>query len=647
VLPILNQIFFYPILVLSLSILTTCLIKGKLAVKISSILASIACVFMLILSINVLIYSNTYTQTYILRSFSPIVSKNFAIFRINIDNLSGLFVFVIGLIGFLTSIYSYKYMDRYSAEHLGFYSFNYSLFLLSMYMAVIVSDLFWFIVFWELMTLSSQFLVSFEKEKRKALWAGYKYFTITKIGSEFLIAGTLIIILLFNNYDTSYLNIKINSLHPIGFLAILFFFIGLAIKSAITPFHNWLPDAHPEAPSHVSALLSGVMIKIPVYMMIRLFYMFTSPNILWGIIVSTTGVITIIVGALYGLIQTDTKRLLAYSSIEQIGYIILGLGTSIILYSEKLYVLSLIALFGTLYHLINHALYKSALFLTAGSVVYSTGSRNMNKLGGLAKYMPYTSIAALIASLAIMGIPPLNGFMSKWSLYCSFFSAGGFPLIYGVFALFASSVTAGMFIKYYTTVFTRSTHRIKINENIKEAPLTMIVPQLFLVLLCIVFGLLPIIPYKIILPAITRIGPFENIFENTIYVGIGFIKYANVSMLYPLILLLAVTIPLLVLAILTSSPNRVEYDVWTCGSRIDKRLIHYPAQSYFREFRENFIEFYELSSKLYNLIVIRLPRITQKILLSIWLKSEDASCMFTLIVFILIIIIALLRWVQP
>ena len=204
-----------------------------------------------------------------------------------------------------------------------------------------------------------------------------------------------------------------------------------------------------------------------------------------------------------------------------------------------------------------------------------------------------------------------------------------------------------MFIKYYTTVFTRSTYRIKINENIKEVPLTMIVPQLFLALLCIVFGLLPIIPYKIILPAITRIGPFGNIFENTIYVGIGFIKYAGVSMLYPLILLLAVTIPLLVLAILTSSPNRVEYDVWTCGSRIDKRLIHYPAQSYFREFRENFIEFYELSSKLYNLFVVKIPRITQKILLSIWLKSEDASCMFTLILFILVLIVILLRWIQP
>jgi len=647
VLPIITQIFFYPIFILLLSILTTFFIKGRLAVKISSILAFIACVFMLILSINVLIYSTTYSYTCVLSSFSPVVSGNFAIFSIYIDNLSGLFVFVIGLIGFLASIYSYKYMDRYSTEHLGFYSLNYSLFLLSMYMAVIVSDLFWFIVFWELMTLSSQFLVSFEKEKRKALWAGYKYFTITKIGSEFLIVGTLIIILLFNNYDTSYLSIKIDSLHPLGFLAILFFFIGLAIKSAITPFHGWLPDAHPEAPSHVSALLSGVMIKIPVYMMIRLFYMFSSPSILWGVIVSTVGVVTIIVGALYGLIQADTKRLLAYSSIEQIGYIILGLGTSIILYSEKLYVLSLIALFGTLYHLINHALYKSALFLTAGSVIYSTGSRDMNKLGGLAKSMPYTSIAALIASLAIMGIPPLNGFMSKWSLYCSFFSAGGLPLIYGVFALFASSVTAGMFIKYYTTVFTRSTRRIKINENIKEAPLTMIIPQLFLVLLCIVFGLLPIIPYKIILPAISRIGSFENVLKNTIRVGIGFIKYAEISMLYPLILLLAVTIPLLILVILMSFPNRIEYDVWTCGSRIDKRLIHYPAHSYFKEFRENFNEFYDSSSKLYNLFVVRIPRITQKILLSICPKSEDPSCMFTLTIFILIIIVTLLRWVQP
>ena len=596
---------------------------------------------MLILSINVLLYSRTYSCEYVFKPFSPMITNNFAVFRINIDTLSSYFVFIIGLIGSIASIYSLKYMDRYSSEHLGFFSWNYSLFILSMYMAVIVSDLFWFIVFWELMTLSSQFLVSFEKEKRRAIWAGYKYFTITKIGSELLIIGTLMIILVFNNFDTSYQNIKIDPFHPLGFITTLFIFLGLAIKAAMVPFHTWLPDAHPEAPSHVSALLSGVMIKIPIYMMIRLFYEFSFPTIIWCIIVSTIGVITLIIGAMYALRQTDSKKLLAYSSIEQIGYILMGLGSSLLLWCFKDYVLASIALIACLYHIINHALFKSALFLTAGSVVYATGLRDLNKLGGLAKYMPYTAFTAFIASLSISGLPPFNGFISKWLIYCSAFLAGGILLIYGILSMFISSVTVAIFTKYFTTLFARNVSKTTIS-NIKKAPLSMNLSQLALSILCIVFGVFPYVPFKLILPILRVETPYAySMVSKVISINIGYIGIGSLTHFYPLLIavILSTLLPFMYVSVVQRT--KIEYEPWTCGSLVEKHWLLYPAKSYYRDFEEVFGEVYTVSDFLYKAFVIVFPRKVYEALKSLGGFFEDPKTMFTLMGIVMIIIVLL------
>ncbi len=636
-----QDIFLFPIVILSFSIILTFYLRGKIASTISSILSFVACLSMLILSINVLLYSKTYSCEYVLKPFSPMISNSFAVFRINIDSLSSYFVFIIGLVGSIASIYSFKYMKKYTSEHLGFFSLNYSLFILSMYMAVIVSDLFWFIVFWELMTLSSQFLVSFEKEKGRAVWAGYKYFTITKIGTELLVIGTLIIILIFNDFNTSYNSITIDSLKPIGFVTVLLIFIGLAIKAAIVPFHTWLPDAHPEAPSHVSALLSGVMIKIPIYMMIRLFYEFTSPTIIWGIIVSTVGAVTLTIGTMYALKQTDSKRLLAYHSVGQIGYVVLGLGASLLLVSLKNYVLASIALIACLYHLINHALFKSALFLTAGSVEYTTGLRDLNKLGGLAKYMPWTALTALIASLSISGLPPFNGFASKWLIYCSTFLAGGILLIYGILALFISSVTSASFIKYFTTLFTRDTLRINIS-NIREVPLSMNLSQLLLSTLCIVFGVFPYIPFKLILPILRVEAPHAYaMIGNVMYVGIGYIGIRAFSHFYPLLIAVILSASIPVMYILFVQRTKIIYEPWTCGSLIEKRWLLYPAKSYYKDFEEVFSEVYMISDFLYRVLIIVFPRKVYEILKSLGEYFEDPKTMFTFMGIILIIIMLL------
>ncbi len=637
---LLQYVFLLPIIFLSVSTVSTFYIRGRTASIISSILSLAACLSMLFLSINVFLYSKTYRYDFICWPFPSRTMSGFAVFRIRIDALSAYFIFIIGLIGAVATIYGLKYISKYSAEHMGFFSLNYSLFILSMYMAVIVSDLFWFIVFWELMTLSSQFLVSFEKEKKRAIWAGYKYFTVTKIGSEFIIIGSLIAVFVLNNFNTSFRSISINAAEPLGFITVLLMFIGLAVKAAVVPFHTWLPDAHPEAPSHVSALLSGVMIKIPIYMMIRLFYEFTAPGLVWGIIVSTIGAATLTIGTMYALKQTDSKRLLAYHSVGQIGYIVLGLGASLLLVSLKDYLLAGVALIACLYHLVNHALFKSALFLTAGSVEYATGLRDLNRLGGLAKYMPYTALAALIASLSISGIPPFNGFVSKWLVYCSTFLAGGLLLVYGVLALFISSVTSASFIKFFTTMFTREASRINAS-GVREVPRSMSSSQLVLGILCIVFGVFPLVPLSLILPVLGVEAPhIYDIISRSVSINIGYIGIGSSAHFYPLVIavILSAFLPLIYVVAVRGADAR--YEPWTCGSLVEKRKLLYPARSYYKDFEEVFGEIYSVGDYLYKMIVGIIPQRVHSAFKRFVGLAEDPVVMY--MVMLAIIVIALL-----
>jgi len=638
------QLFFSAIFILLISSIISLCFRGKTSVLISSILSAFSCLLIVLGSLLVLVKNTVVMMNIPLRYMVPGLNSLFGEFSICIDSLSGFFSLIIGLVGFVASIYGYKYMiTLYESEHLGFYSFNYSMFLLSMCLTVIVSDLFWFIVFWELMTLSSQFLVSFEKEKKQAVWAGYKYFVITKAGAELLIIGSLIAIIHYSGMNTSYLAIRLNPYDPISVLLLSLFFTGLSIKAALVPFHTWLPDAHPEAPSHVSALLSGVMIKVPVYMMMRTFYMFTKPTIYWGLIIATIGAVTLFVGTLYALMQTDSKRLLAYHSVGQMGYIILALGASIYLFAEKEYALGIIALFASLYHLINHSLFKSTLFLTAGSVIYATGSRDLNKLGGLSKYMPLTSLSALIASLSISGIPPFNGFISKWAIYCSSFMSGGIILFYGIIAMFISGVTTASFVKYYTTIFSRPANRLPRNNQPAKIPISMDVPQLLLASLCVLFGILPIIPYRLIKGILIDITMSYKVPQDTniINIGLGFVSFNGIGTNYPLLIaILLISISSAIYA-LTITKKEIKYDTWTCGTFIEARKIHYPAKSYYSDFEEAFHYFYNTCNALYTVFVKKIPA---KILTSCKKLSEVIEegahmCLIGLAILILIIIL--------
>ena len=249
---------------------------------------------------------------------------------------------------------------------------------------------------------------------------------------------------------------------PIGFHFILaLFFIGFATKAGVYPFGSWLPDAHPAAPSGVSAILSGIMIKMGIYGLLRVFLFLapvaTSEFAIWGIIIATFGVVSIIVGTLGALVQDDYKRLFAYSSIGQIGYILLALGIGIT-FIKSYPVLALISLLAGLLHLINHALFKSLLFLNAGSILYRTGTRNLSEVGGLYNILPFTTITAMIGSMSIIGFPLFSGFVSKFLIYeITIVSGIKFPLyiLYGVLAIFLSVLTMAYCVKFLSTFLNR------------------------------------------------------------------------------------------------------------------------------------------------------------------------------------------------
>lgn len=649
-----GDLIYLPMIVLATASLITVLIRGRISNYITSISSMISCAFMLYISYKVLILGQELSSTIIIDSDLRGIPLNFLSIHLHVDSLSGIFIFILGIVGFLASLYGISYMSRfYGREHLGFYGFNYMVFLLSMYLTLVAWDLFWFIIFWEIMSLSSQFLVSYEKEKPRAVWGGYKYFCMTKAGSELLITAVLLSIIICAGFNTHY-NVVADALRRADPLllnvVIALLFIGLAVKASLVPFHTWLPDAHPEAPSNVSALLSGVMIKIAVYMMYRLFFFFTAPSIYWGAFIAVLGTITLFTGTMYALAQTDSKRLLAYHSIGQIGYIALGLGVALLFIpmDNQFYkLLGVIGLFGSLYHAINHALFKSLLFLTAGSVMYRTDSRNLDNLGGLGKYMPLTSISALIGSLSISGIPPFNGFISKWLLYTATIPSQSLIAVLGAVALFISGATTASFIKFYTSLFTKPA-RMVYRDNLKEVPFSMTLSQLLLSATCILFGVLPIIPWLICRSFIEDIAVDYNIDIARISIYPGLILVKGVSVNYIIIITLAlITASILLLYMLLAKQSSLVNHPWSCGMPYRGIHMSVPSRGYYEIFEHVFHEIYDLGKTLYRLAVdlgYIIYRLLQRLLMVI--ENPPYMLLFMKLVITIYFIVLLMKGVM-
>jgi len=388
---------------------------------------------------------------------------------LQVDGLS----IVMALVGFLlwlaVSIYSISYIKT---DLVRYYSFL-LIVLGAVQGTVLAKDLISFYVFLEMATVSTYFLI-IHKRSIDALQAGYKYIVMTLIGAFLILLSIILVYIDTGSYEMTGVT---KSGVPI---ASVLFLVGCFIKTGVVPLHTWLPEAHPAAPSPVSAFLSGMMIKIGAYGIIRFIFPilnFDLPATNFGEILSSLimsiGVASMLIGVLLALLQTDIKRLLAYHSISQMGYILLGIGLG-----------TKLGLAGGLYHLVNHAMFKGLLFLCMGAVTYSTGTRKLDNLGGLWKRMPITTFTCIIAALAISGIPPFNGFASKTVLAEA---VTNYSFVFKLVMMVTAALTFTSFLKLIGYTFFGEPKRPLI--TIKEAPLPMLLPMIVLAILCVLLGI--------------------------------------------------------------------------------------------------------------------------------------------------------------
>ena len=354
-------------------------------------------------------------------SFFPALSLSF-----HIDLLASFFIFVICLLSLCCSIYGLGYVKHYYKKYnIGSLGFFYNLLISSLLLVVTISNGLFFLIAWEIMSISSYFLVVYDRNDENNVKAGSLYLIMTYVGTSFIILAFLFLYKYTGSLDFSVIKSNVGLIPAtIKNLIFIFALIGFGTKAGIIPFHIWLPDAHPAAPSHVSALMSGVMIKTGIYMMIRLFMDILQPiPTWWGIVILLIGAISALLGVLYALTEHDIKRLLAYHSIENIGIILLGLGSALTFYSLGMPALGMLGLMAALFHTLNHAIFKSLLFLSAGSVINEMHTRNMEEYGGLIKFMPQTALFFLVGSMAISALPPFNGFFSEWITFQTLFQS--------------------------------------------------------------------------------------------------------------------------------------------------------------------------------------------------------------------------------
>jgi len=510
----------------------------------------------------------------------------------HVDGLSLILCLVLGSLGLATSIYSPRYMEFYERFGRGWlYVVLYSTFVLSMVLIVTTSNLLWFVFFWEVMTFTSYVLMVWENDEEYVRKAGWKYFVTMHVASTLpLIIALAMLYAKTGSIDGLNFD-NLATLH-LGSLYYILFLIGFGSKAGVVPLHFWLPDAHPAAPSNVSALLSGAMIKVAVYGLIRMTCFILRPTETFGYAVAILGTITLTVGTLYALKQTDAKRLLAYHSVGQMGYIWLGIGAGIALMAKggPWAAFGAIAMAAGLYHLVNHAIFKGLLFLSAGSVLYRTHTRELNILGGLAKLMPLTALFTFIAAMSIAGEPPFNGFMSKWMIYQgTFLSGNGLLAFCGVMALFISAATLASFVKFYTTAF--GGVPTALTENAEEVPASMLLGKGFLAALCLLFGLIPssIIPL-LLAPGKTLTGVDLSGWISTKYwlVTIRAPGMPSGGETYFNPWLLVGVLGVLVAAMLISypkGPKRV-VKVWTTGEPVKPEHYKLRAMHYYGPFEE-------------------------------------------------------------
>ena len=546
--------------------------------------------------------------------------------RLHVDGLSALFLLLAALIAVPASFYSITYMDHYREYGVARYYPYFLLFLAAMYGLLSTTDMMWFfLIFWQMMTLPGYALIRFEYRNPANIRAANKYLWMMQIACAATLIGAHILAgagaaanaagAVKYDFDTVSANLPalLRTQPALTAAAFALFLAGFGIKMGMWPFGQvWLPDAHPAAPSPVSAMLSGVMIKTGVYGVMRYFLWLLPteaqadfPLARWGLVVAALGAISLFTGTMQALKQEQTKRLLAFHSIGQVGYILLGFGVCMALLpaaEPEAAALAALALAGALFHTLNHGIFKALLFLNAGSMLRATGTQNLNKLGGLLKYMPLTAATALVASLSISGVPLFSGFASKWILCVAAVQGShwaGYLAVFAALAILTSALTLASFVKFFGASFLSRTSALVREKAAGPLPLEpgpiMQIPQLFLALLCLVLGIIPALGYGLVLKALAAsphgFGPALGhalAMPGNLWAGLSGVE--SRSLFVPLALLAVLGLTFLAarfISKLGAAPRRAAVP-WLCGYAREAECNRYGAHGFYGEIKRYF-----------------------------------------------------------
>lgn len=502
-----------------------------------------------------------------------------------VDKLSALMLIIIAVASVATVLYSKGYvagyLERYSEAHISMHYTALVTLVVSMMLVVVSSGGFSFLFAWELMTIASFMLILFEADRQEVRRAALNYLVMMHIGFLFLVAG---FVMLYNVTGSANF-VAINAYYEHANLLPLFviLFIGFGMKAGLFPMHIWLPEAHPAAPSHVSAIMSGVMIKTGVYGIIRIMQveelradmLFTI-----GLIVLVSGAVTGLWGVILAAMQNDIKRLLAYSSIENVGVILIGLGIAAVGHAAGSPLVGMCGMCGALLHMVNHSLFKTMLFFSAGNIYSKMHTTAMNQMGGLAKHMPITAILMLFATVAICALPPLNGFVSELLIYIGMFNgvSNGYEVLYSVTGIIVLSLIGGIvvlaFTKLYSVVFLgspRSHHVAESTEVDSLRIVAMSIPAAFI----LIIGLAPqyvIRPIAHVAEEVTNsvntiaVEHFAPTLESLSYVSIAFI--------------LVVTLLFFIKRRAQRNRTIAEGPTWGCGFTAVNTRMQYTGESF-------------------------------------------------------------------
>ena len=556
----------------------------------------------------------------------PIIPQIGLVLRVYVDGLTAVFLLLAALISVPAALYSIVYMRSYEGYSVAGYYPYFLLFLAAMYGLVSTTDMMWFFfIFWQMMTLPGYALIRFEHKNPANIRAANKYLMMMQIACAATMIGAELLAVtgaaasgsasLKYDFDTVSANLPLMlSVKPVATaLAFALFLVGFGIKMGMWPFGQfWLPDAHPAAPSPVSAMLSGVMIKTGVYGLMRYFLWLVPPAgqadyplAKWGLVVALLGTITLFTGTMQALKQEQSKRLLAFHSIGQIGYILLGTGTCMSLLpglGPNAAALAAIGLFGALLHVLNHGLFKALLFLNAGSMLHATGTQDLNKMGGLMKFMPLTAITAIIASFAISGVPLFNGFVSKWTIYVAAVQGSGsarYLPVLAVVAMLTSVLTLASFIKFFGVSFLSRTSTLVTARSAGHGRLevgwSMQLPQVALALACVLLGVVPAIGLRLVQLALAASSQgYGAALAKAASMQTGFWSgvemFQSTALFAPVVLALVLGLMFVLVRVLSKlgSASRRAAAPWLCGYVREADCHRYSAHNFYGEIKRYF-----------------------------------------------------------